>query len=452
VAKARAYAIEHLSGIVRRSGETYAQHGCEVAAVLRELTDDASLLSVAILHDILVHPNGNALLRAAPLTTDERSLVRQLHRLRHLHIDARTKDLDRTIAAFTSDFRILLVRMAHRLSDVRNLVRFRGRLQTQIARETLHMYTAIAGRLGMHAWRYEMEDTCFRLLQPRIVRQLEAKFAASAVADGACLRHGQRFLIKKLLDAGIRCTMEGRRKNLYSTYRKMAIKKRRFEELTDRLALRIIVPTVRDCYVALGVVHAHFHLIPGKLKDYIGLPKENGYRSIHTVVYPFAGVTEQPMEIQIRTEAMHRECEYGVARHGEYKNFSYALDTPSSRVSLFRNLESLREEGRSPRRFEAALRTYFSDDRLALFDGHNNLYHLRAPVTALDFACHAYGERCRMLKGMRINGRERPMESELHDGDTVDVRFARTETVTADWLPACRHAASRRLLKRLLER
>jgi GTP pyrophosphokinase len=444
------YAQQYLSNIHRRSGEDYALHGCEVAVTLRELTSDPSMLAVAALHDLLVHPDGDALLASSSLNESEKELVRRMHPLRRLHIDANTEDLDLVINAFTEDARLLPLRMAHRLNDVRHLSRFTKTLKRQIATETLHMYTAIASRLGMHSWRYEMEDACFRLLQPSIVSDLEKKFASHAVLDAACLQHAKRFLAKKLRQENIETSIDGRIKQLYSTYRKMVIKKRRFEELTDRLALRIIVPTLKDCYHTLGIVHASFHPIPGKLKDYIGAPKENGYRSIHTVVYPLAGVTEQSIEIQIRTAQMNDECEYGIAKHGEYKSAVYALHSQPSRVHLFRNLQSLREEARSPKQFETALRTYFNEDHIVLFDNKNSLYHLKQPVTALDFACHVYGRRCRRLQSTHVNGRERPIDTPLRDGDTLQVRFSKDERIQRTWIDGCRHTSSKKLLRKLI--
>jgi len=248
---------------------------------------------------------------------------------------------------------------------------------------------------------------------------------------------------------GISAEIQTRKKSLYSTYRKMAIKKRRFEELTDRLAIRILVPEMKDCYQALGVVHAVFHPIPGKLKDYIGAPKENGYRSIHTVVYPLPGVTEQPIEIQIRTRQMHDECEFGSLRHGEYKNAVYALEAKPARVNLFRSLALLKEESRSPKQFTEALRTYFRDDHVALFDEKNNLYHLKGPVSALDFACLVHGKRVSRLKSVRINGREQSYSTLLKDGDTVEVSFGVKRTVRKDWRHACRNPQTKKILARL---
>lgn len=452
VTTAHEYANTHIADIARRTGESYAEHGIEVAVVLREIMDDPSMLCVVILHDLLIHPAGDALLENAPLTDDEKQLVRDLHPLRRLQIDAHTEQLHKVIDAFERNPRLLPVRMAHRLNDVRHIDRFDGALHRKIAHETLHMYAAIAGNLGMYRWRMEMENICFRLLQPSIAARLETKLAAVRELDNACLKHAKRHLEKKMEEAGIDCQITVRIKELYSMYRKMAIKGRTFEELTDRLALRIIVRERRDCYLALGIVHEAFNQIPGKLKDYIGAPKENGYRSIHTVVYPLAGVTEQPIEIQIRTEAMHLDCELGMARHGDYKHELYALDTGSARVDLFRNLQGLREEAQSPRQFTTVLRTYFREDYIVLFDENDNLYHLKHPLNALDFVCHVHGVRCALLRGVKINGRKRHLATALRDGDTIEVAFGKTHAVQPDWLDACKYARAKAVLKKVMER
>jgi len=403
----------------------YADHGTKVALVLREISADPSLLIAALIHDIYLLPDAAAFLKKSGLTEKEKKLAFDMHELRRLHIDAKTKDLDRVIAAFSKDERLLILRMAHRLNDVRHLDRFKPELQEAIARETLHMYTSIAGRLGMHAWRFEMEEACFRFLQPKIAQDLERKMKNYYPLDLVCIRHAQRFLKKRLSERKISCRLDYRIKGLYSTYRKMVLKERRFEELTDRLALRLVVRNIEDCYRTLGVVHSVFHPIPGKLKDYIGAPKENGYRSIHTVVYPLKGVTEQPIEIQIRTEKMHEECEFGIARHVDYKHYLYVLRAQPTRVQLFRNLLNLREEARSPQQFAKALRTYFDDGHIAVFDVRNNMYHLKKPVTARGFVMQLNGKIHQPLQTVRINGREQPPDMPLRDGDTVEGFFER---------------------------
>lgn len=445
-----AYGRKYLSELRRRSGDSYSEHGCRVAAALSEVSADSSLLSVAVLHDLPVHPNGRELLKSSPLTSTERELVLGMHRLRRLHIDARTKDLDTVITAFSSQPGLLPLRMAHRLSDVRILAKFPPTLRHQIAGEALHMYSPIAARLGMQSWRREMEDACFHVIYPRIAQRLQQRLNRQRSLDIACLTHARRFVLRRMNESGVKSRVDYRIKALYSTYRKMMRKSCSFESLTDRLALRIIVRRPEDCYRALGIVHSLFHPIPGKIKDYIGLPKENGYRSIHTVVYPLAGVSEQPIEIQIRTEEMDRECEFGIARHWAYKDSSYALSSRNARVEMFRSFLILRQESKTPQRFEEVLRTYFREDHLILFDAKSTLYHLRKPATALDFACSVYGQRCNSLASMRVNGREAGIDTQLHDGDTVEPKFSHEKTVKRSWLSMCRHAASRKLLEELL--
>ena len=444
------FAEAHLSSRVRRSGESYARHGQEVALVLREATDDMGLLSVALVHDIFALPDGEMLLQQSPLKSEYRQLAKQMNALRRLHIDASTQDLDYVIDAFIADARLLPLRMAHRLNDVRHLNRFTKTLRTAIAKESLHMYSSIAGRLGLYRWRYEMEDICFRYLQPNLVCRLEKQYASRQQIDDACLEQTEKFLRKTFKKNDVHCRIDARKKAVYSTYRKMIIKNRTFDELTDRLAIRIIVPDVMDCYKALAIVHGAMHPMPGKLKDYIGAPKENGYQSIHTVIYPLPGVTEQPIEMQIRSEAMHELNEYGMLSHGEYKNALYALHAAPGRVDLFQNLERLREDSRSPRQFEEALRKYFSHDRITVFDSESNLHHFKKPLTALDAVASMHPERFALLKTVKINGRKQAIDTQLRDGDTLEPLFGEESFVERAWLHACKSAVTKKHIRALL--
>lgn len=426
------YALIHLKDIFRRTGENYAEHGISVAGTVSEVNQDPTLMRVAVLHDIFLHPEAEKLVHESPLSDDEIQLARQMHELRRLVIDSRTKDLDKVLQSFISDERLFVLRMAHRLADVRQLGHFEPTLRKRIASETLHMYTAIASRLGMHAWRYEMEDRCFKVVHPAIARKLESEFSRRNELDENCLTQTEKFIQQKLRQKGIHCHTEKRIKSLYSTYRKIILKHRKFEDLTDRLALRIIVDDLMDCYAALGVVHSHMHPIPGKLKDYIGAPKENSYQSIHTVVYPLAGVTEQPIEIQIRTEAMDELCEYGPAAHADYKKNKYLITSGLGKVNLFRNLAHLRQESKTPKQFEQALRKYFDGDHIAIFDEEDNLYHIKKPATAMDFVRHAFPSRYSKIKLIRINGRKSEFDIPLKDGDIVRAEFGRQNMMVKD--------------------
>ena len=432
-----AYSAEHLSSVRRRNGIDYSTHGLEVASVFSECSNDASIISVAFLHDILLHPQGEHLLSGAPLTQKEKNSVRIMNRLRRLHIDSNKMDLNRFIEAISEESYLIPLRIAHRLNDIRSLSLFDDELKEKMAHESLHMYAAIAGRLSMHSWRYEMEDICFRFLQKETVTGLLGKFEEYKKLDQISFSHAVKYIGKKLDEAGIHHRIDYRLKSLYSTYRKMIVKNRKFEDMTDRLAVRIITKNTEDCYRALGIVHAHMHPIAGKLKDYIGIPKENGYQSIHTVVYPLPGVTEQPIEIQIRTEEMHKACEYGVAAHGEYKNANYSLRTNYSHVNLIKNFQLLCAKGRSPEQFENTLRTYFDENHMAIFDSDNNLYHVKRPANILDFMCLLYPKKLANLKEVRLNGRVVPIDTALHDGDIVDPRFTKKPTINISWIKAC---------------
>ena len=189
---------QHLGSIVRRSGESYADHGKEVAELIAESGSGATLRSIALLHDLLVHPRGHTLLRLSPLSLPEQKTVELMFGLRRLHIDEKTKDLDTVIESFSADPLLLPLRMAHRLNDVRHIDRFSKKLQRAMAKETLHMYTAIASRLGMYAWRYEMEDRCFAFLHPKIYKQLSEQFALCRQIDESCMKQAKRFLLQKL--------------------------------------------------------------------------------------------------------------------------------------------------------------------------------------------------------------------------------------------------------------
>lgn len=444
------YGQRHLKDLQRRGGESYFQHGVEVAMTLKELTDDWALLAAAILHDLHVHPYYEKVLEKAPLKPFQKKIIGGMQQLRRLHIDEKTDDLDLVIKNFTRDGRLLILRMAHRLNDVRHIDRFKGVLKKAIARETLHMYSAIAGRLGLHKWRREMEDICFELLHPRTFIKMKEKFKDVEKTDKSTIKHSKKFILDKFKDVGIDGEVHNRIKGYYSTYRKMTIKNRPFEQIYDRLAIRILVESEEQCYRVLGIIHKHMHPIHGKLKDFIASPKNNGYRSIHTVVYPLPGVNEKPVEIQIRTQQMHQECEFGIASHSNYKIVNYVLSKPIARVNLFRNLENLHAEIKSPKQFEKALRTYFRSDHMVIFDSKNNLYHLKKPATAMDFACLAYGKKIKKIKEVYINGKEQHFRTPLEDGDIVEVKFTTKPILKKSHTGMCYHPSAKNLIKRVL--
>lgn len=414
------YAKNHLHSEIRKSGENYAQHGLELAWTINEMVTDPRLTAVAILHDLEIHPKGKDLLKNAPIDEEEKYLIKEMHKLRGLHISTEEKDLDTFLDHTSQQAALIPLRIAHRLNDVRHLDRFQEKLQEKIAQESLHMYASIAGRLGMHRWRYEMEDICFIKLQKKAAEALIKKFKDSREIDEISLKQTRAFIQKKCKEANISVKIESRFKALYSSYRKMLLKNRHFDELTDRLALRVIVKNIDECYRTLGIIHSHMHPIAGKLKDYIGIPKENGYQSIHTVVYPLPGVTEQAIEIQIRSKEMQQLCEYGTASHGEYKNLNYSLKTSNAQIDLIKNFQILRSKTKSPKQFNQALRNYFDEKHMGIFDEKNNLYHIKRPASILEFLTIIYPKKVQYIREVKRNGRKEHLEATLQDGDVIE--------------------------------
>jgi guanosine-3',5'-bis(diphosphate) 3'-pyrophosphohydrolase len=451
IGRVYSFSSKYLTKIQRASGESYFQHGIEVALTLKEIIPDPRLVIVAILHDLPVHPQGEKLLLKALLSNFQRKLILDMFQLRHLHIDAEMRDLDLALRSFTKDTRILLLRMAHRLNDMRHIDHFSEDRQQRLASETLHMYTAIASQLGINAVRTELEDRCFLYLFPEIAQKMKKQFQQLESVDKVCLSRMRDFICQKLGEYNIENRVQFRIKGLYSTYRKMLLKNLVLSEVMDRLALRIIVENEEDCYRVLWLVHKYMHPVPEKLTDYIGMPKDNGYRSIHTVIYPFVGVTEVPMEIQIRTHEMEKECEFGQAAHGDYKKIRYALTSMTSRVNLFRNLSVKRDVMNNPDDFEKIFRDYFNERKTMIFDEMGKPYYIDKSFTVLDFVCLQYGEKVIQLKTARVNGRIQHFSTFLRNGDIVHIRFSPENKIKREWLDYCESPSSIKLLSGLLE-
>ncbi|EKE11099.1 MAG: GTP pyrophosphokinase [uncultured bacterium] len=437
-----------LNTLKRKKANGYTQNGVLLMKTLKEITNDPSLLSICLFYDVLNYPEGKKILKNSNLSKSEQIIIKKLHSLENLSIDSNIKDINKALRYFSADYRILILRITHRLLDIRNLEKFSQKKAKKIAQETLHMYVPLASRLGLHKWRHEMEDICFKYLFPRIAKKLERKFDFYRENDISCLKHTEKYIKQKLTESGIKCTLENRIKSIYSTYRKMIVKNRKFDELTDRLAIRIIVAKKDTCYRALGVIHSIMHPIPGKFKDYIGTPKENGYQSIHTVVFPLPNVTNMPIEIQIRSKEMHKECEFGVASHFHYKKDSYTMRyNKKTRADLIKNLEIIKHESpTSTQKLSHLMQSYFRGDQVLVFDSKNRVYHLTKPASALDFVCIHYKKKIAYLKSVKINGILGSLETLLQDGDVVEAQFQEKKSFSKRWIKMCHREQSKKML------
>ncbi|QQS59548.1 bifunctional (p)ppGpp synthetase/guanosine-3',5'-bis(diphosphate) 3'-pyrophosphohydrolase [Candidatus Peregrinibacteria bacterium] len=423
----------HLSTIMRRTGESYAKHGEEVACVTFERTKNPSLIACALCHDIHLHPRGEEILRKSFFSESERNIIRSMHQLRRLHVDENTDDLEFAIQSFLENADIALLRLAHRVNDIRHITRFLLRLQKTISRETLFLYGVIAGSLGISAWRRELEDISFSVLHPRYFQKVLKSFSASSRFDNALLEKTETILREKMQRENIPAQIHKRMKGIYSTYKKLLLHHQSFREIPDRIAIRIITENEKDCYHILGIVHRLFPPSFEGFRDYIAAPKENGYQSLHTLVSPFPGENPQRIEVQIRTHRMHSQDEFGLASHARYKNAKYALTKGKMLGNLERGLLHLRAEVKSPEHFEQLLKSAIRERHIIIFDKENTPHTIDAPATLLDVACLLYKKRSAFIKEVRLNGRLEELASSVRNGDSVSFSFSRKKQATKKW-------------------
>jgi len=277
----------------------------------------------------------------------------------------REEDLRYFLKSISGDLRAVILRLGLRLAELERLADQDDGEHHDIARETLELYVPLADRMGMGVLRTRLEDVCFRILQPAIYDELARSIEPIRAEDGACLellKQGMKYLLRQ---NGIDCTIHGRTKGLYSLCRKMCRLKCSLKDIMDRIGLRIIVSSVEECYAVLGLLHTHFRSVPGAFDDYIGLPKENGYQSLHTCVYPVPDISRKPVEFQIRTETMHREAEFGIAAHWLYKSEAEAKVHSDRQLQWLHSLLSQRERAASHSEFIECLRQQVFGDRPA---------------------------------------------------------------------------------------
>lgn len=433
IADAYEFSRKYLSSVLRRTGENYFEHGEELAFVVFEQTRSPSLLACALCHDLHLHPQGEEILRHSFFSEFERDVIRSMHQLRRLHLNENTSDLEFAIESFLKNSDIALLRLAHRVNDIRHIKRFLPKLQKAIARETLFLYGMIAGSLGISAWRRELEDISFSVLHPRYFQKVSEEFRASSRFDTTLLNKTEEVIRREIGKENLPSQLHGRTKGIYSTYKKLLLHHCSFREIPDRLAIRIITESEKDCYQILGIVHRLFPPLFSGFKDYIAAPKENGYRSLHTVVFPFPGENTQPIEIQIRTYRMHSQNEFGLSSHSRYKSAKYALTKGKMLGNLERGLLHLRAEVKSPERFEQVLTSTLREKQIIFFDKNNEPHAIDAPATLLDSACLLLEEKSAFLKEARLNGRLEELGTSVRNGDTVSFRLSRTKQSTKKW-------------------
>jgi GTP pyrophosphokinase len=430
-------------GQLRESGEEYITHPLGVALILTEIQMDVETLCAALLHDVVEDTGVSAETIAREFGERVANLVDGVTKLTRLDFKNRqeqqAENLRKMFLAMAEDVRVILIKLADRLHNMRTLSFRPQQKQKATAKETQDIYAPLAHRLGISRIQWEMEDLAFRYLEPEAYQSIAAKVAAKRIDREEMIAHALSELRTQMADVGIEADISGRPKHFYSIYRKMQAG-RSFEEIFDLTAVRVIVESVKDCYGVLGLVHNIWRPIPGRFKDYIAMPKPNFYQSLHTTV---VGERGEPLEIQIRTADMHRIAEYGIAAHWAYKD-GVRPDKSAEKLTWLRSILEWHQELRDPEEFVDGLRIDLFSDEVFVFTPKGDIIDLPVGSIPIDFAYRVHtdiGHRC---VGAKVNGRMVPLNHVLKTGDIVEVVTTKQPNgPSRDWIKMVRTSQAR---------
>jgi len=436
----RAYDVAERShrGQLRRSGDPYISHPLAVAQIVADLGMEEPTLCAALLHDTVE----DTTLSLADVTRDFGEEVARLvdgvtklDKVRYGE-SAEAETIRKMVIAMAKDPKVLILKLADRLHNVRTLAWLPPDKQQRLAKQTLEIYAPLAHRLGVNAIKWELEDLSFATLYPKRYDEIVRLVAERAPSRDTYLAGVSERVQAELRGAKVKARVTGRPKHYYSIYQKMIVRGREFDDIYDLVGLRITVETERDCYAALGVIHTIWSPVPGRFKDYIAMPKFNLYQSLHTTVI---GPQGKPVEIQIRTAQMHRTAEYGIAAHWKYKESprrSGASTGGETDMSWLRQLVDWQRETQDPGEFLDSLRFDLHAQEVFVFTPKGDVIGLPAGATAVDFAYAVHTEVGHRCIGARVNGRLVPLESALDNGDVVEVFTSKSESAgpSRDWL------------------
>ncbi len=431
--RAYVFAMKAHGAQKRASGDPYFSHPLEVAGILTEYKVDSASIVTALLHDTIEDTDTDLADIDEHFGDEVSRLVDGVTKLTRIEFQSdQTKQAEnfrKLVLAMSEDIRVLLVKLADRLHNMRTL-RFIGNpdKRRRIAMETMDIYAPLAERIGMQEMKTELEDLAFAELNPDARNSILKRLEFLREQGTGLIEKVIAELIQVLADEGVKADVEGREKTPYSVWKKMQHKEVGFEQLSDIMAFRIVVGSVEDCYRALGVAHSAYPVVPARFKDYISTPKPNGYRSLHTGVF---GPERQRVELQIRTAEMHEIAEHGVAAHWAYKQKGAATDRPQYR--WLRELLDILEHAAGPEEFLEHTKLEMFQDQVFCFTPRGDLINLPRGATPVDFAYAVHSEVGDRCVGAKINGRMMPLRSELRNGDQVEIITSKAQTPSPTW-------------------
>jgi GTP diphosphokinase / guanosine-3',5'-bis(diphosphate) 3'-diphosphatase len=447
VTRAFDFACERHADQLRRSGDEFITHPVGVAQICAGLRLDTETLCAALLHDTVEDTSASLEEIRAEFGDEIARLVDGVTKLTGITFESRderqAENYRKMMVAMATDVRVILIKLADRLHNMRTIGALPKQKQTAKARETLEIYAPLAHRLGIHAIKWELEDLAFATLHPRKYAEIKQLVAQQRNERETYVEEAGRFLAKELKTVAIEAEISGRAKHFYSIYTKMTKKGREFNEIFDLTAMRVIVGSVKDCYGTIGVIHSLWKPLPGRFKDFIAMPKANMYQALHTTVI---GPEGKPLEIQIRTGEMHNLAEYGIAAHVAYKEGG-AEDPEREKMTWLRQLVEAEGE-QDPEEFLESLKVDLFEDEVFVFTPKGEVKNLSAGSTPLDFAYAVHtdvGHRC---VGARVNGSIVPLHYQLRSGDIVEVLTAKQKRgPSRDWLKLVRTSRARNKIR-----
>ncbi len=442
ICQAFEFAYQLHQGQYRKSGEPYICHPVAVAGLLRDLGGGSAMIAAGFLHDVV---------EDTPVTPEEieqhfglevRQLVEGVTKLSKFSenfsskTERQAENFRRMFLAMAQDIRVIVVKLADRLHNMRTLEHLAEEKRRRIALETREIFAPLANRLGIGRLKWELEDLAFKYLEPEAYRKMQELVAEKRADREARLSKVQEILRAGLEQAGIQCLdISGRPKHLYGIYQKMQRQQKEFHEIYDLAAMRIIVNTNEECYRALAVVHDAFRPIPGRFKDYIGLPKPNRYQSLHTAVVGFTG---RPLEVQLRTLEMHQVAEYGIAAHWKYKETGVSSNTQMNpgdeKFTWLRQLLEWQSDLKDAQEYLESIKDNLFEDDVYVFTPKGDVVPLNPGSTAVDFAYRIHTEVGNRCAGARVNGRMVTLDTSLKNGDIVEIITNKNSHPSLDWL------------------